>query len=380
MQPEKHKYNLKKALTWVLGSEIVFWLLFSLLIFIIQSSFPNEFYFRHSKALWLNVVIVFLYIILFNQRKQLHVILELAPKRLMNSFIKYVPDNQYWRKWILFRFAFLFLTVALAQPLFGYKKTMSISKNSEVVLALDVSNSMNTKDIDKKLSRLDIAKRATIQLINGLKGERLGILIFAGNAFVQLPITKDYNSAKLFVNEIETKMISNQGTNFEVALKKAVGMFSEGNAGKAILMVTDGENHEQIPDKTLAELPEKNIFLAVVGLGTKNGGLVPKDPDRPYIGYKTNERGQPVLSKMDTKLVKAIAKKAKGISLISDNPFPNLSDLLTEINGINKGDLRDLNLDIKQAYYCWPLVFGLVFWIFATILPFQRKKGLELNE
>ncbi|MGJ8661603.1 MAG: VWA domain-containing protein, partial [Bacteroidota bacterium] len=277
--------------------------------------------------------------------------MNLAPKRLLDTFISYTPDSKYWRKWILFRFAFLFLTIALAQPLFGSKKAMSLEKNSEVVLALDISNSMNTKDIDKDLSRLEIAKRATIQLINGLKGERLGVLIFAGNAFVQLPITKDYNSAKIFVNEIETKMISNQGTNFDIAIQKASEMFSEGNAGKCILMVTDGENHEKVPDETLSELPKKNIFLAVVGLGTKNGGLVPKDPDRPYAGYKTNTQGQPVLSKMDQQLIKKIAKKAKGIAVISDNPFPNLSELLTEINGLNKGNLRDLDLDIKEAYY-----------------------------
>jgi|TARA_R110000737_G_scaffold351247_1_gene392867 Ca-activated chloride channel family protein len=375
MQPKKTTYSMKKALTWVLGAEVIFWLVYVLVINAIHQSFPNEFYFRYPKALWLNVIVFLLYFILFNQRKQLHSILDIAPKRLLNSFIKFTPDKQYWQKWIVFRFAFLFLTIALAQPLFGSKKAMSISKNSEVVLALDVSNSMNTKDIDKDLSRLDIAKRATIQLINGLKGERLGVLIFAGNAFVQLPVTKDYNSAKLFVNEIETKMISNQGTNFQVAIEKAVGMFSEGDAGKAILMVTDGENHEKIPDQILAELPDKNIFLAVVGLGTKNGGLVPKDPDRPYAGYKTDERGQPVLSKMDGKLVKEIAQKAKGIAVISDNPFPNLSDLLTEINGLNKGNLRDLNLDIKDAYYHWPLVIGIFLWIFATVMPFYRKNG-----
>jgi len=359
----------------VLGSEMLFWLLFVLIVLTLQVNFPQEFYFRYPKAMWLNVFVFVLYFILFFQRKQLNILLNLAPKKLLNTFIKFTEDKPFWCKWIIFRFAFLFLTIALAQPLFGSKKAMSLTKNSEVVLALDVSNSMNTKDIDKELSRLDIAKRATIQLINGLKGERLGVLIFAGNAFVQLPITKDYNSAKLFVNEIETKMISNQGTNFGVALQKATAMFSEGDAGKCILMVTDGENHEKVPDKTLSELPEKNIFFAVVGLGTKNGGLVPKDADRPYAGYKTDEKGQPVLSKMDSKLVYDLAKKAKGIAVISDNPFPNLSELLTEINGISKGNLRDLDLDIKDAYYHWPLVIGIFLWVFATVLPFNLQNG-----
>lgn len=367
-------HSLQKPLSWVLGAELLFWVAFSLLVLMVKSSFPTEFYFRYPKVFWLNLAVVPLYFVLFKQRLDLTKILEVAPKNLRNSFLTFTSEKEFWLKWISFRFAILFFILALAQPLFGSQKAMSISKNSEVVLALDVSNSMNTKDIDKNLSRLEIAKRATIQLINGLKGERLGILIFAGNAFVQLPITKDYNSAKLFVNEIETKMISNQGTNFEVALTKATEMFSEGNGGKCILMVTDGENHEEIPDKTLTELPKNNIYLAVVGLGTKNGGLVPKDPDRPYAGYKTNEKGQPVLSKMDAKLVKSLAQKARGIAVVSDNAFPNLSDLLTEINGISKGNLRDLNLDIKKAYYHWPLLFGIIFWIFAMLLPFQKEK------
>lgn len=375
MQPKKLKYPLLKPLKWTLLSETVLWILLTLTILFVNYLYPNEFYFRYPKAIWLNIVAAPLYFILFKQRNELNKILEVAPKRLLSTFIKYVPETQYWYKWIVFRFAFFFLTIALAQPLFGTKKAMSLVKNSEVVLALDISNSMNTKDIDKNISRLDIAKRATVELINGLKGERLGILIFAGNAFVQLPITKDYNSAKIFVNEIETKMISNQGTNFEIAIQKATEMFSEGNGGKCILMVTDGENHEKIPDETLADLPDKNIFLAVVGLGTKNGGLVPKDPDRPYAGYKTNGNGQPILSKMDRNLVKDIAKKARGIAVISDSPFPNLSELLTEINGLNKGNLRDLNLDIKDAYYPLPLGIGILLWIIATVLPFDRKTG-----
>jgi len=375
MQPDKKIFYIKKPLSWILGSELLFWLLFVTVLLTLQYNFPQEFYFRHPKAIWLNAFIFVLYFILFNQRKQLNKLINLAPKRLLTTFIKFTPDKPFWTKWITFRFAFLFLTIALAKPLFGSKKAMSLSKNSEVILALDVSNSMNTKDIDKELSRLDIAKRATIQLINGLTGEHLGVLIFAGNAFVQLPITKDYNSAKLFVNEIETKMISNQGTNFDLALQKAMGMFSKGDAGKCILLVTDGENHEKVPDKILAELPEKNIFLAVVGVGTKHGGLVPKDPDRPYAGYKSNEKGEPILSKMDSKLVNNLAKKAKGIAVISDTPFPNLSELLTEINDISKGNLRDLDFNIKDAYYHWPLVIGIFLWVFASVLPFNRENG-----
>jgi Ca-activated chloride channel homolog len=317
------------------------------------------------------------YFLLFRQRKELFQLVNSIPERLLSSFIEYKPDFPFWFKWISFRVAIFFLFLALAQPLFGTKKGTSLEKNSEVVIAMDVSNSMNTMDIDPQITRLEIAKRATIQLINGMEGEKIGVLVFAGNAFVQLPLTSDYNAAKLFINEIETKMLTNQGTNFDVAIDKSVGMFSEGNTGKCILMVTDGENHELVPDEKLEELPDKNIFLAVIGLGTKNGGLVLRDPEQPAFGYITDERGKPVLSKVGTDLVKDMAKKARGISMITDNPFPNLSNLLTEINQLNKGDLRNLELDIKETYYHWPLLLGMAFWLLSQMSHFRIKNRKE---
>lgn len=366
MQLNKVKnINLKKALLWVLSVEIFLWLILAIVILSIQHFHPDDFHFRYPKVLWFNFFALPFYYILFKQRKDLSKLVETIPERLVASFLKFLPTNSFWRKWIFFRAALFFIILALAQPLFGTKQGISLEKNSEVVIAMDVSNSMNTKDIDKKLSRLDIAKRAATELINGLKGERLGVLIFAGNAYVQLPITKDYNAAKLFIAEIDTKMLSNQGTNFDAAIEKSRGMFSDGNAGKCILMITDGENHEEVPVESLEKLPNENIFLAVVGLGTAKGGLVPRDPNQPVLGYVTDENGKPVLSRVGSDLVNDIAKKAHGISMITEDPFPNLSDLLTEINQLNKGDLRNLKLDIKEAHFQWPLLFGILLWMLS---------------
>ncbi len=384
MQENKTKHiNWKKAIVWVLGLEILFWIVFAIGTAWINWRYSDEFYFRYPKTLWFNIFALPFYFLLFKKRKDLSELISKIPIRLLGSFLTFTPSKIFWRKWIFFRFAILFIIIALAQPLFGTKKGVSLEKNSEVVIAMDVSNSMNTKDIDPKMSRLEIAKRATIELINGLQGERLGVLIFAGNAYVQLPITKDYNAAKLFITEIDTKMLSNQGTNFGAAIETAKGMFSEGNAGKCILMVTDGENHEEVPIKSLKELPNENIFLAVVGLGTEKGGLVPRNPDQPILGYLTDETGRPVLSKVGAKLVKRIAKKARGISMVTHNPFPNLSNLLTEINQLNKGDLRNLKLDIKQAHFHWPLLVGIIFWLMSMVFyqtnPIQKVKN-EQND
>lgn len=368
MQVNKTKnIDWKVALKGVILLEMLAWLAFFVGQILLKSTFPDEFYFRYPKVLWFNVFALPFYFLLFRQRIELANLMSKIPERLAANFLQFPSGKNFWRKWILFRFALFFIIVALSQPLFGSKKGLSLEKNSEVVIAMDVSNSMNTKDIDPNLSRLDIAKRAAVQLINGLQGERLGVLIFAGNAYVQLPITKDYNAAKLFINEIDTKMLSNQGTNFAAALEKAKGMFSEGNAGKCILMVTDGENHEAVPSAELKKLPEENIFLAVVGLGTKNGGLILRDPEQPILGYVTDENGRPVLSKVGDKLVKNLAKQASGIAMVTADPFPNLSNLLTEINQLSKGDLRNLELDVKVAYYHWPLLIGMVLWLLSLL-------------
>ena len=115
---------------------------------------------------------------------------------------------------------------------------------------------MNTKDISKDLSRLEIAKRAMVQLVNNLRGERIGICLFANQAYVQLPITKDYGAAKLFIKEIETDLVSSQGTNVKAALEVSNEMFSEDRTAKGIIMVTDGENHEENPSAILKKIKD----------------------------------------------------------------------------------------------------------------------------
>lgn len=377
-EPNKGKdIGLKKASFAVVTLEFLLWGIFALVYAYLTHYYPNEFHFRFPRFLAINLVVLPLYFLLFRQQNLLKKIIENIPSRLLAGFLTFPNPRTFWTKWLLYRSALFFLILALAQPLFGTKKGNALEKNSEVVIAMDVSNSMNTLDIDPKISRLEIAKRATIELINGLQGERIGILVFAGNAFVQLPMTSDYSTAKLFIQEIETKMLSNQGTNFDVAIDKAVGMFSEGRTGKCILMVTDGENHEIVPDEKLEDLPNKNIFLAVVGLGTKNGGLVLRDPEQPVFGYITDKKGRPVLSRVGTDLVKQMARKARGISLLTDEPFPNLSNLLTEINQLNKGDLRNLELDIKETYYHWSLLIGLMMWLLSQISSFRQVFGMK---
>jgi Ca-activated chloride channel family protein len=274
-------------------------------------------------------------------------------------------------KFFFLRLTFGFLIVSLAQPIYGTKTASTIAKNAEIVLAIDVSNSMNAADIQEGTSRLEIAKRASVELMNGLHGERVGLLIFAGNAYVQLPITKDYSSIKLFSKELESKMVSLQGTNFDAAIQTSLQMFKDDFSSKALIVMTDGENHLDFPEQALSELKKKGVKLLTVGIGTEKGGLIPADPNHPEYGFKRDREGKVVLSRVNTSLIKKMANESKGAAYFVRTPFPDLSDILTQINQLKGEKVRDLDLEIAENHYRLPLLLGILFWMLSLIEPWS---------
>lgn len=298
--------------------------------------------------------------------------------RVMQSLLHPVSSFSSFIRYFLFRNAFVLLVIAVSLPIFGKKKVSGTSETLELVVALDVSNSMNTCDISTEISRLEISKRALIQLVNNLHGEKIGICLFANNAFVQLPLTRDYSAAKLFIADIESNMISSQGTNINQALHVSKDMFSKEKTTKGIIMVTDGENHEENPDEVLQEIKTSKIQLSILGIGTKRGGLIPKNPNRPELGYKTNAVGKSVVSKLNEPLLQKLAQKGGGKASVSSSEFPNLSALLTQINQMKRTKIDNLEFDIKEERYQLPLFLSLVFWL-AYLLWSKRYVGLLDN-
>jgi Ca-activated chloride channel family protein len=232
---------------------------------------------------------------------------------------------------------------------------------------------MNAKDISPAVTRLEIAKRGLIEFMNQLKGERVGIVVFAGNSFVQLPITTDYGSAKTFLQEVETTMISNQGTNINDALNLAKSLFSPINCPKRILLITDGENHAEDPTVSISSLRNQHIGLFVLGIGTENGGPIMRNPDRPELGYVT-ENDRTIISKVNVALLKSLALKANGSATLCSSEFPDFSQLLTEINQ-NKGEkTRDLQLEVQSEQYHWFVVLAVVCLMLLQLLTFKQLR------
>jgi len=371
MSNSKFTYRIGFILTSLLVWEAIFWCLF-LFIISVYDTLGSEItmdhlVFKYPNVFWLNLVLLPLGSLFFKKLLKINKIAEGIQPKLQHYFLLPISNFQTFIRFFFFRNAIVFLIIALAIPVYGNKKVQGSADTSELVVAIDVSNSMNTRDIDQNMSRLEISKRALIQLVNNLHGERLGIVVFAGGSYVQLPLTNDYYAAKMFINEIQTNMISNQGTNIAQALSTSVGMFSKLNATKGIIIVTDGENHEENPNEVLNRIIKNKIQLCVLGLGTESGGLVPNHPTRPELGYKTDEYGQSIVSKVNGKFIHEIASKAKGYSMVSSSLFPNLTELLTQINRMKRTKVDGLEFNVKETKYQLPLFLALLFYMLYII-------------
>jgi Ca-activated chloride channel homolog len=378
----KYTYRINSILIWIALWEIIFWGLYFIFISIFTGSSDksevDHLMYKSPEAFYLliglvPIIGVYLYNIIKHNKNARRV-----NKRVMESLLHPVSSFSSFMRYFLFRNAFVLLIIAVALPIFGKKKVSGTSETLELVVALDISNSMNTCDISANTSRLEISKRALIQLVNNLHGEKIGICLFANNAFVQLPLTRDYSAAKLFIQDIESGMISSQGTNINEALIVSNEMFSKEKTTKGIIMVTDGENHEESPDEILAEIKSSKVQLSILGIGTKRGGLIPKNPNRPELGYKTDAIGKSVVSKLNESFLQKLAQKGGGKASVSSSEFPNLSALLTQINQMKRTKIDNLEFDIKEERYQIPLFLSLVFW-FAYLLWSKRYVGLLDN-
>lgn len=365
-------YPIVKLIRTLLICEVVFWIVFYLLIqslgFLIPLS-GSQFGFQFAKPQYFYLLILllpFLYVFILSVKRKNQIDSNLS----QFSKRKFPQGSIFWSiiRFFLLRSAFVFLIVALAQPIYGRKKVKGTVKSMELVVCLDVSNSMNTQDIEQT-SRLEVAKRSLNALISSLSGEKIGLCLFAGNAYVQLPLTTDYSAAKLFVNDVNTNYVSSQGTNIPDALSTATSMFSKEKVTKAILIVTDGENHEEERSEIYNEIIEKEIQVCALGIGTELGGPVPEDAYNPGNGYRKDASGQNVVSKLNPSFVKQIASKTNGYAMVTSEPYPDLQTILTQINQMKRTKLRDLEFDIQESRYQLPLLISFLCWLFWLIIP-----------
>lgn len=380
MRKDQYTYDSRKFWLYCLVFETVFASIFISVIFTLgfftsKEVDENQLLFEYPTSFFLFLLIPFFYFLQYRAINRRNKMVSTLANPTMQSYL-FQPVNlqKILVQFLLFRTIVVLLIISLASPIFGKKKQNTLASNLELVICLDVSNSMNTKDVEG-ISRLDASKRALGQLVNKLTGERIGICVFAGSAFVQLPLTMDYHAAKLFIQEIETEMVSSQGTDINEALKVSNNMFTKLKTSKGIFMVTDGEDHVGLEDSIIGVLRDKKVEISILGIGTENGGPVPIDTKRPGLGYKKSEDGNQVISRLNQGFIKSLAEQLNGNASVTNQAFPNVNEVLTEINQMKKGNSRNLEIEISETWYQVPLFMALLSFIaFFVYSNFMYKK------
>jgi len=265
--------------------------------------------------------------------------------------------RQHLKFWTLLA-AISILVFVIAGPQFGSKLETVKRQGVEIIVCLDVSNSMLSEDI--KPTRLERAKQMLSRMVDSFSDDKVGLIVFAGEAFTQLPITSDYISAKMFLSSINPSMVSTQGTAIGAAINLAMRSFTPNEAsGKTILIITDGENHEDDAVKAALSASEKNIQVNVVGVGTPQGAPIPISGANNFM--KDNS-GNVIITQLNEQMCQEIAAAGKGIYVRADNTNSALRMLQNEIDKMDKTELD------SKIYSEFDEQFHTLAWIVLTLL------------
>jgi Ca-activated chloride channel family protein len=289
---------------------------------------------------------------------------------------KLMPDvskaKHVW-KFILFTIAFAFLILGLVNPQIGTKLEESKRKGADIVICLDVSNSMKAEDIQP--NRLERSKQAISKLLDKLEGDRIGIVVFGGEAYVQLPITSDYAAAKLFLESINTDMIPTQGTAIGKAVNLAVESFGKDEGkNKAIIVITDGENHEDDAVSAAESAKEKGITVHTIGMGSENGAPIPVYKNNVKDGYRKDKEGNTVVTKLNEPMLEEIAASGDGIYVRASNSDAGLNNVLKALEKLEKKQFESKMFSDYEDRFQPFIIAALLFLIIETFLTERKSK------
>ena len=320
------------------------------------------------------VILIFFFITQYRKKKLVN---QFGNSELIGQLMPFLSTNRPIIKLIFFIIAFTFFVIGLAGPEFGSKMEKSKHKGVEIIIALDVSNSMMAQDIQP--CRLERAKQAISQLVDQLKEDKIGLIVFAGEAYTQLPITTDYVSAKMFLSTISTKSVAVQGTAIGDAINLAARSFTpDGTNNKAIILITDGENHEDdAVEASKLRLPKGEYIFMLLELDYLMGLPIPVDPNGNQQDFMKDENGNVVISKLDEKLLQEIATTGNGVYIRSTNSQLGLSNVFKEINKMNKTLFEAKVYTEYSNQFQWAFGISLLFLFFELIILERKSKWSE---
>ena len=270
-------------------------------------------------------------------------------------------------KFVLYSLALVFLILAAARPQVGSKLREEHQKGIEMMLVVDVSNSMLAEDFEP--NRLDRTKFAIDRVVESMKQDRIGVVAFAGEAQVQLPITSDYRMARAFARKLSPQLVRTQGTDLGAAIKLATMSFSSQSEGsRVMILITDGENHESDALEAAQAAAEKGIAIYTIGIGTPEGAPVMIGGD-----YLTDENGDMVVSKLDEKMLQEIASTTGGAYVRATKQSIGLKEIVDRLKELDESDLATTRFEAFDEQFQYPLVVALLLLLIEWLILDRRN-------
>lgn len=336
--------------------------------------------FENIDWLWaltgVQLIVVILIVRRLHQQRQFNL---LGGKEALKQLMPDFSPARWLLKHIFLILGFSSLVVALTNPQITSKLEKVKVKGAEIIIALDVSNSMLADDMQP--SRLEKARLEIGQLLKNMKTDRIGLIVFAGKAFIPVPLTTDYAMIKMYLKGIDTDIISTQGTDIGGAIALASESFSEdAKSEKALILITDGENHEEDAINNAEEASENGITIHTIGLGKKEGVPIPFFDRYGRKGFKRDQNGNMIVSKLNEQLLNDIAAAGKGQYVHASNYGFGLDRIYKQLQGLEKAEFAEKVMVVAEddfQFYLWLALLFLT--IEFLILPRKNKYLSRIN-
>lgn len=297
-------------------------------------------------------------------------------KRLL---LQLMPERSKYKvhiKFALMALAYCCLVLAIANPQLGKKVEKVTLKGADIFVAIDVSNSMMAEDL--KPSRIARAKQFVSRMIERTKNDRIGLIVFAGHSYLQMPLSSDKAAAKLFLNSITTDMVPTQGTSLAEAIRMAMESYgSEEGKYKALIILTDGEDHEGEALTVAEEAQQKGIVIHTLGVGNPKGAPIPIKKGTNKSDFKRNSDGSIVLSKLNETILQQIAATANGKYFRLGNGPEELNLLMAELEGLEKRELTEREVTDYKSYYFVFVIIAMLLLTLEFVMAERRSNWIR---
>ena len=349
-------------------------------------------HFEHIKLLWLLVVIpIMIVVFIIRQRRIKKLLAEFASSQLMGRLR---PDASWRRPIIKLTMLCLglgFLIIALANPQMGSSLSEGEQRGIDMAVCIDVSNSMLAQDM--KPSRMARSKQVVQNLMSQLGGDRVSLVVFAGKAYIEMPLTNDYSSTNMFLEQINTDLINQQGTAIGDAIDKGMATLGYGEEGdsdepqwepnksRAIIIISDGENHEDDAIDAAKRAAEQGIMVCTIGIGTPAGGQIPiTDRRGKIVDWRKDYEGNIVTTHLNEDMLREIAKAGNGVYAHADNGNAAVNDIVKQLSTLESQKFGASQYSSYKSQYQYPLAAGLLFILLEVFILERRNPKINFNK